>query len=504
MKHEAYGVTGGFVLPHPPVIIPGLDPAGHQADKTVQGLQQVARQIKQLNPDAIVFISPHAPMFSDYLFMYDNDLLTGCLSRFGSGVVPDLSYKQDQALLNQWIENLSQAGISGGYLSARQKKQFNVETEMDHGIYVPLFFLNEAGVTCPIAAVSSSMLERPDLFAAGKALASAAGQLEKRVVVIASGDQSHKVNAQSPYGSCPEGAIYDQTLCTAIRQSDMKTLLSMPADLCEKAAECGFRSLMMMLGALSSYSIMSDCISYEAPYGIGYCVASFLPADTADTNKADSADKTSEHMSQSLSGKKRQSSPEKLMQEIIEEQRNRNRIQQTEGSLPVRIAAEALRRYFFEKQTVSADHFIQYKNEMPALFSQKAGVFVSLKKWGQLRGCIGTTRSTTACMAEEIIRNAYQAALDDPRFEPVTVDELDDLAISVDRLGPLEPITDQSQLDPKHYGVVVRQASNSGLLLPDLEGVDSVDEQIRIACGKAGIDPVSVYDLFRFEVIRYT
>lgn len=134
---------------------------------------------------------------------------------------------------------------------------------------------------------------------------------------------------------------------------------------------------------------------------------------------------------------------------------------------------------------------------------ERAGVFVSIKKQGQLRGCIGTFTPTKANVAEEIIANAFSSAFRDPRFLPITEAELKDLEYSVDVLTRPEPVEDASQLDPKKYGVIVECGFRRGLLLPDLEGVDNVEEQIAICRAKAGILPDEPVKLYRFQVRRY-
>lgn len=134
---------------------------------------------------------------------------------------------------------------------------------------------------------------------------------------------------------------------------------------------------------------------------------------------------------------------------------------------------------------------------------QRAGVFVCLKKDGELRGCIGTILPVAASIAEEIRNNAINSATRDPRFFPVSHDELDRLTYSVDVLGEPEDIPDTSYLDPKVYGVIVRSGAKSGLLLPDLEGVDTVADQVRIAMTKAGIKTGEPVSLQRFIVTRH-
>jgi len=134
---------------------------------------------------------------------------------------------------------------------------------------------------------------------------------------------------------------------------------------------------------------------------------------------------------------------------------------------------------------------------------ERAGVFVSIHKRGQLRGCIGTFEPQKGNVAEEIMANAISSATRDPRFPPVTASELDDLEYSVDILTEPEPVTDMSQLDPKKYGVIVESGWRRGLLLPDLEGVDSVEEQIAICRLKAGISAGEPIKLYRFQVRRF-
>ena len=142
--------------------------------------------------------------------------------------------------------------------------------------------------------------------------------------------------------------------------------------------------------------------------------------------------------------------------------------------------------------------------ELVSEMKERAGVFVSLKKHGQLRGCIGTFEPTQPNVAEEIIRNAISSATGDPRFSPVRPGELNELEYSVDVLTFPEPVEDKSLLDSKKYGVIVEAGRRRGLLLPDLEGVDDVATQVDIAMRKAGISDIAGCDIERFKVDRYT
>lgn len=158
------------------------------------------------------------------------------------------------------------------------------------------------------------------------------------------------------------------------------------------------------------------------------------------------------------------------------------------------------------KETIESyvrDRTIPRPKELTPEMMERAGVFVSLKVGGMLRGCIGTYEPAKANVAEEVITNAISSATRDPRFPPVTPGELADLDYSVDVLTTPEPVEGEAELDPKRYGLIVESGGRKGLLLPDLEGVDSVARQIEICRSKAGIMPHQPVQLYRFEVKRY-
>ena len=137
------------------------------------------------------------------------------------------------------------------------------------------------------------------------------------------------------------------------------------------------------------------------------------------------------------------------------------------------------------------------------LRKSRAAVFVSIKKNGRLRGCIGTIFPCCDCVAEEVIQNAISACSRDPRFPPVCMEEIPMLSVSVDVLAEPEPIASIEELEPSRFGVIVSCGHRRGLLLPDLEGVDSAADQVMIAMQKGGIGPHEAYRLERFEVIRH-
>ena len=162
----------------------------------------------------------------------------------------------------------------------------------------------------------------------------------------------------------------------------------------------------------------------------------------------------------------------------------------------VKLAKEAVESYVRERKIIKPA-------ELTPEMKERAGVFVSLKKHGELRGCIGTFEPTMANVAEEIVSNAISSATRDPRFLPVAASELDDLEYSVDILTKPERVKSKNEIDPKKHGAIVECGHRRGLLLPDLEGVDTVDQQIEICRAKGGISDQEPVNLYRFEVKRY-
>jgi MEMO1 family protein len=163
----------------------------------------------------------------------------------------------------------------------------------------------------------------------------------------------------------------------------------------------------------------------------------------------------------------------------------------------VALARQAVETYVRQRRTISPP------TELNAQYAQAAGVFVCIKLRGCLRGCMGTASPLMSCITEETIANAISAATADPRFAPISDDDLPHLSYCVDVLTEPEPVTSCEQLDARRYGVIVQRGTRRGLLLPDLEEVDTPEEQIEISRQKAGIGPHEPVDLFRFEVIRY-
>lgn len=454
-----------FIVPHPPIIIPEI---GHGEEQkitlTTKAYHQIAQKINALKPDTIIIISPHAKAYSDCFYIPLSLTSEGSLKDFGA---PDLRFKMTN---NQdFIRHLIR--YSNELNNDIYSHQIQVD-HLDHGTMVPLYFINQYYTNYQLVKIPLSGLSNERHYQLGKAIQKVIINHSQNVVIIASGDLSHKLKTTGPYGFAKEGLLFDQEITKAMKLGDFLKFLTLDEELCSNAAECGRRSFIMMSGIFDGYDVSSELLSYEGPFGVGYAVAEFHSIAQNNT---------------------RQFLPQYNQAVVDLALKHKNQEDHF-----VKLARESLEYYVLHNKPM------KLPDQLPQeLLQQKAGVFVSLKIAGELRGCIGTTGPTTLNVATEIIQNAISAGTKDPRFMPVTQSELNKITYSVDVLGPIEPVHSLKDLDKDRYGVIVQHQYKSGLLLPHLEGVDSTEEQIQIALRKANINPNDSYTISRFEVIRH-
>ena len=474
-------IVAAFAVPHPPLIIPAVGQGrelGIQA--TVDAYREVGRRIAALAPDTLVISSPHSIMYRDYLHISPGAKARGSFAQYRAySAAYECAYDQ------QFVSALEAACMAEQLPAGTQGER---NPELDHATMIPLHFVklayDEAGLPMPrVVRMGLSGLSPAFHYRMGMLVQRVASVLNKRVVYIASGDLSHKLLAEGPYGFAPEGPEFDERVCRDFGQGDFLDLLCMDPGFAERAAECGLRSFQIMAGALDRTEIRSELLSHEGPFGVGYGIAAFEPI-----------------------GDEGASEDRALLEQYIDwHEQDMARRRAAEDEL-VSLARLSLETYVRSGGiSVRVDDLPDGRTLSPELLERRAGCFVSLKKDGELRGCIGTIAPTKASLAEEICSNAVSAGRRDYRFSPVQSDELDELIYDVDVLSEPESIASEADLDPRIYGVIVSTADGRrGLLLPDLDGVDTVEEQVRIAAQKGGIDLIGDdYRLERFVVERH-
>lgn len=458
-------IISAYMVPHPPLIVPEIGKGQEQAiEHTIKAYHEAAQRIGREQPDTIILFSPHQVMYTDYFHISPGKGAKGDFSNFRAGNVKmEVSY--DTEFVKRLCELTDNAFFPAGTDGEREK-------QLDHGTMVPLYFVNQYWKNYKLVRIGLSGLPLIRHYELGSYIRKTADMLDRKVVLIASGDLSHRLKEDGPYGYQQEGPEYDRRIMDVMERGAFGELLSFSEDFCEKAGECGHRSFTIMAGALDKTGVLPEKLSYEGPFGVGYGICCY---------KVTGSDSGRDFRTQYEAEKKKQ-----LLQ-----------LRSNEDSY-IRLARTTIDTY------VRTGNIIDVPQDLDKEMShRRAGVFVSIKEDGRLRGCIGTIQAVQTSIAEEIIANAISASTKDPRFSPIEPWELDRLIISVDVLGEKEKIDSPEQLDPKRYGVIVTKGRKRGLLLPNLEGIDTVEEQIAIAKRKAGIREDDPVELERFEVIRH-
>ncbi len=458
-------VTAAIMVPHPPLIVPEI---GRGEEKkiqdTINAYKEAARQLSLFMPETIVLISPHQIMYQDYFHISPGKGAKGDFRKFGApDVKMEVSY--DTEFVEELCKEANKRKLSAGTLGERDKR-------LDHGTMVPLYFVNHFWKEYKLVRIGLSGLPIEKHYELGQCIRKAAEILERRVVIIGSGDLSHRLKDDGPYGYREEGPKYDERIMDVMARAAFGELLEFPEDFCEKAGECGHRSFTMMAGALDETEVLPERLSYEGPFGVGYGICTYK-----------------------VIGENRERN---FLMRHEEKRKEQMELQRSGEDAYVRLARRTIEE--FTRTGKRPEIPVNLPEEM---YRKKAGVFVSVKEDGRLRGCIGTIRAACASIAEEIVENGISAASRDPRFSPIEPWELERLSISVDVLGETEKIDSPQELDVKRYGVIVTKGHKRGLLLPNLEGVDTVEEQIAIAKRKAGIGESEKVELERFEVVRH-
>jgi AmmeMemoRadiSam system protein A/AmmeMemoRadiSam system protein B len=436
------------IAPHPPIMVPevGRESIAQVID-SINAMSELTRRLIKSGAESVILISPHAPLEADSFVAYDGPEVYGDFTNFRA---PGVRFTA--AVDNELLAAIKKSAASKNY-----KISLLPENELDHGIAVPLYFLLQNGWGGKLVTLGYSFLSNEDHLRFGSCIKDAVEQVGRPVAFIASGDLSHRLKPEAPAGYNPDAHLFDEQVVGALRSNAPQQIVQIDHNLRKLAGECGFRSMLVAIGASSDLPVSCEVLSYEAPFGVGYLVAQLI-----------------------------------------------NQPQQVDQAEESGIEIPALARRAVET-FVRSGKIYDAREAACDLLSSRTPCFVSLKTLsGDLRGCIGTIEPGKDSLAEEIVANAISAATNDPRFEPVREVELSNLRYSVDVLFPFEPAS-MEELDPAVFGVIVEDESGSrrGLLLPDIPGIVDAQQQVEIAARKAGIAPGEPVKLYRFRVERY-
>lgn len=457
-------IEAAFIVPHPPLIIPAVG-HGREAEiqQTIDAYDEVARRIAALEPELVIVTSPHAPAYRDWFHVSPGTRASGDLSQFRA-CDTRLAVDYDTEYVSTLCAEAENQEFPAGTAGER-------DAALDHATYIPLWFIDKFYTDYRTVRIGLSGFDSIKHYQFGQLINECVEKLGRKAVFVASGDLSHTLAEDGPYGYTPEGPVYDEQVTAAMATGDFMRFLTFENSFLDKIGDCGTRSFQIMAGALDRKAVRSELLSYEGPFGVGYAVASYLPIGVDRSRN---------------------------FGELLQQQRR----QEVDGQRTHEDAYVALARRTIEAYARGEEP--ELPDGLPEdMLTRRAGTFVSIHENGKLRGCIGTISASCKNIAEEILHNAISACSKDPRFDPIQPDELPYLNISVDVLSPAEHIDSPDELDVRRYGVIVTNGYRRGLLLPNLDGVDTVDQQISIAKRKAGIAAYESCELQRFEVVRH-
>lgn len=270
------GIIGGCIVPHPPLLIPAI--GGKDREKvrsTYLAMEELSRKLADLQPEVLVMISPHTPPYRDAFTVKADAVLGGSFASFGQPRVR-ISKHNDVELTAAMVETAESGGfpllsqhVTSSHMSVSGE-------ELDHGLLVPLYYLDQAFET-PVVCLSISGLSYESHFRLGGIARTACEDLGRRAVFVASGDLSHRLIKGAPAGYSPRGAEFDNMIVEIVREGRFEDINEIPEDLVEAAGECGFRSIHTMWGALKNGPLANSVLSYEGPFGVGYLVSLTLP-----------------------------------------------------------------------------------------------------------------------------------------------------------------------------------------------------------------------------------
>lgn len=458
-------ILAAVAVPHPPLIFPEVGHGREQTiERTVKSYREAMKFLAAYKPDTVILVSPHTEVYADYFHISGGFGSEGNFAAFGA---PQVKVRVEYD--HEFVTALELACSSQNFACGTKGER---DPALDHGSLIPLRFLNEVWTDYKVVRIGISGLSLSQHYKLGQIIRSVSEDLGRRTVFIASGDLSHRLLDEGPYGFAPEGPVFDARITKALDKGNFGDLLEFEPQFCEAAGECGHRSFVVMAGALDGKAVESKLLSYEGPFGVGYGVAEFAVKGSDESRR--------------------------FGMQYAERQKQQMADRRAKEDMYVSFARKCVEAF------VKTGKPLAFPDDLPEeLLQNKAGVFVSLKMHGELRGCIGTIEPTSENIAREIWHNAVSACSKDPRFNPVQPEELDDIVYSVDVLTPAHPVEDVTALNPKVDGIIVQNGKRRGLLLPDLDGIDTVDQQIAIARQKAGIAPSEPVDMFSFQVERH-
>lgn len=429
------GIVAGALVAHPPILVPEV--GGSESSR----VSASAAALRLLDQKLAEQTATHIIMVSPHSLSTTDRIPV----RRGTEARGDLRrFRAPQVGVDVRVDQEAAAALLRAANDAGFPLGWDDDPVLDHGVVVPLHFLERTrkDKLFILLGISGWRLQRFVEFGAWLH-----GHLSARsTVFIASGDLSHRLTPDAPAGFRQEGRAFDELVVGALRDRDWQRIETLDQHFIEDAGECGLRPLAILLGAARAAGLESTVLSYEGPFGVGYPVVGFTSSDPPAA--------------------------------VLDLQS---------------LGRTAIEHYLKHRELVEPPESV------PPELLRPSAVFVTLRKHGELRGCVGSLYPTEPSAAHEFIRYAVASALSDPRFDPVRLDEVAELSLTLQLLDPPEQVSAVADLDPAQYGLIVRSGDRQGLLLPGIAQIATAEEQLEAACAKAGIGAFAPVQMFRFR-----
>jgi AmmeMemoRadiSam system protein A len=444
------------LMPHAPVLVPAVGgKRGNQASASVSAMAEAARRVVKAGPETVVLISPHAPRRRGAFAIWAGQRVSGSLAQFGApSAAVDLP--ADETLPGMIAEEAGSRGLEIWRLR---------DAEQDHGAVVPLWHLADAGWRGPTVLIGLNYPGEPGLVELGEAIAAAVRRASRPVALVASGDMSHRLQPGAPAGFHPRAKEFDGAFIDCLRAGDYRKLLDFDSGLSDLAAEDALDSTLVAASAVNWNAAGHEVLSYEGPFGVGYGVAIL-----------------------------HQSQPESASARSHETGKDEGDVTETGKAL-----SQVARR---SVETALRGDVGKLDMPLEGILGERHGVFVTIRgPREELRGCVGTLTPHFGNTAEETWHVARDAAFRDGRFAPVDAHELEQLRFEVSVVLPMQEVASTAELDPRRYGVVLATGDGRrGILLPDVKGIETVEQQLEAARRKGGIGELEPVRIHRFAV----
>lgn len=265
------GIIRGIIAPHPPIIVPDIGRGEiSKVRKTIDSLNLLAEEVQRIEPELMIVISPHSPLFYDSFAMNYDQPLYGDFSAFGASHL-EFSFDNDISFVDEVVSTARTHHLEVTPFTSR-RTTFGRYGGLDHGVLVPLYYLAR-NYRSKIVNVSISGLDYKSHQKWGSLLDEVAKKRGEKTIFVASGDLSHRLIPGAPAGYSPRGREFDEKIVEIVRSGDLTSLTTLDADLIESAGECGLRPLITLHGCLDRKNYQCEFLSYEGPFGVGYLVA---------------------------------------------------------------------------------------------------------------------------------------------------------------------------------------------------------------------------------------